>query len=43
MNKILVLKVFGITLSIGGMVVTAIAEDMNTKVQLAKLVSKSIK
>lgn len=43
MNKILVLKVLGISLSVSGMIVTAIAGDMDTKVQLAKLVSRSTK
>mgnify|MGYP007032336341 CR=1 FL=1 len=43
MNKILALKIFGISLSIGGMIVTSIAGDMDTKVQLAKLVSKTTK
>lgn len=43
MNKILLLKVSGIICSIGGMILTSVANDMDTKVQLAKLVSQSTK
>jgi hypothetical protein len=43
MNKILLLKVTGIVFSVGGMIISAIAGDMDTKVQLAKLVSQNTK
>lgn len=39
MNKILVMKCVGITLSIGGMIVSAIAGDLDNKAHLAKLVN----
>ena len=43
MNKILLLKVTGVTFSVFGMLLTTVANDMDTKVQLAKLVSKTTK
>lgn len=43
MNKILVLKVTGFICSVGGMLLTTVANEMDTKVQLAKLVSQSTK
>lgn len=43
MNKILLLKVTGVTCSVLGMLLTTVANDMDTKVQLAKLVNQSTK
>lgn len=43
MNKILLLKVTGVIFSVTGMLLTTVGNDMDTKVQLAKLVNQSTK